>query len=66
VKEVHTHVTVNNLSELSELLYGPCITCVYFMSNFSLISLQYFENVFVCGFVGLFLCCLCFVVAAFI
>jgi len=30
-----------------------------------ILSSQYFENVFVCGFIILFLCC-CFVAAAFI
>jgi hypothetical protein len=48
------------------LLYGPYIIHVYFMSNFFVLSLQYFEKVFVCGFVVLLLCCFCFVVAALI
>jgi hypothetical protein len=49
------------------MLYGPCVTCVYFMSNlFSVLSSQYFEKVFACGFIILFLCPFCFVVAAFI
>jgi hypothetical protein len=45
---------------------GPCIICVYFMSSFFVSSTQYFEKVFVCGFIILFLLCLSFVVAAFI
>jgi hypothetical protein len=48
------------------LLYGPCIICVYFMSNFFVLSLQYFEKVFACCFVAMFLCCFYFVVVAFI
>jgi hypothetical protein len=42
------------------MLYEPCIICVYFMSNFFVLSSQYFEKVFVSGFVILFVC---FVVA---
>jgi hypothetical protein len=43
-------------------LYNMCILCdkLFFWSS------QYFENVFVYGFDTLFLCCFCFVVAAFI
>jgi len=40
--------------------------CVYFMSKCFFGLPQYFENVFVHGFDMLFLCCFCFVVAAFI
>jgi hypothetical protein len=36
------------------------------MSNFLMLSLLYSENVFVCSFIVLFLCCFCFVDVAFI
>jgi hypothetical protein len=47
------------------LLYGPCIICVYFVKFFFGLSAQYFEKIFVCGFIILFLCCSRSVVAAF-
>jgi len=39
---------------------------IFHVKLFFVLPLQYFEKVFVCGFVILFLCCFCFVVAAFI
>jgi nuclear pore complex protein Nup62 len=41
------------------LFYGPVYFTVYFMWNFFVLSSRYFEKVFVCGFVILFLfsCC---------
>jgi len=45
-----------------------CMDLVYYMyilcQTFFVLSSQYFEKVFVCGFIILFLCCFCFVVAA--
>jgi len=48
------------------LLYGPCIICIYLCQTCFVLSLQYFEKVFVCSFVISLVCFFCFVVAAFI
>jgi hypothetical protein len=40
--------------------------CIHYVKLFFVLSLQYFEEVFVCCFLTLFLCCFCFVVSAFI
>jgi ABC-type transport system involved in multi-copper enzyme maturation permease subunit len=40
--------------------------CILYVKLFFVLSFQYFEKAFVRGFVVLFLCCFCFVVAAFI
>jgi hypothetical protein len=62
-----THNTCKSFFPPTVLLYGLRIIFVYFMSNFfCVLCLQYFEKVFVCGFVVLCLCYFYFVLSAFI
>jgi hypothetical protein len=40
--------------------------CILYVKLYFVLYLQYFEKVFVCGFVILCLCCFCFVLSAFL